>query len=249
MRNTARAAFVLTLMLPLAAAAGVRVLVEGRDPERTLFPSDRFAVFDFTQNTFERVHLPKPNCRTQPVACEDIEVLNTLDGFNTQPRLTIPFSGAIDVASVTSDTIFLLSLGSTLGGGSFGRKVGINQIVWDPATLTLHAESDELLAPHTRYLLVVTSGVRDAHGESIGGGRFDDDALDALEQTRDRHRQRVVAATVFTTLSTTSVLEKIRDQVKRGAVAPVDFRIGAGGVSSVNRRASAWRSAAGVVGW
>src|SRR5689334_16330571 len=232
MRNPARLAFVLTLLLPLAASAGVRVLMEGRDPARTLFPSDRFAVLDFSQNTFERVHLPKPDCRAQPVACEDIDVLNTLDGFSTQPRLTIPFSGAIDVATATSDTIFLIDLGSTLGGGSFGRRVGINQIVWDPATLTLHAESDELLEPHTRYLLVVTSGVRDGHGEPIGGGRFDDDALDALELTRGHH-QRVVAATVFTTLSTTSVLEKIRDQVKRGAVAPVDFRIGEGGERAV----------------
>lgn len=235
MRSTARrAAFVLVLMLPLtASAAGVRVLVEGRDPDRTLFPSDRFAVFDFAQNTFERVQLPRPDCTTQPVACEDIDVLNTLDGFNTQPRLTIPFSGAIDVASVSGDTVFLVSLGSTLGGGSFGRKVGINQIVWDPATLTLHAESDELLEPHTRYLLVVTSGVRDARGHAIVGGRFGDEVLDALDGTRGHHRNRAVAATVFTTLSTTSVLEKIRDQVKAAPVTPVDFRIGTNGERAV----------------
>jgi dienelactone hydrolase len=229
------AVFLLVLTsLPLtASAAGVRVIADGRSPDRTLFPSDRFTVFDLTQNTFQRVRLPKPDCRAQPVACEDIDVLNTLDGFNLQPRLTIPFTGAIDVVSVTSDTVFLISLGSTLGGGSFGRKVGISQIVWDPATSTLHAESDELLEPHTRYVLIVTSGVRDAQGRAISGGRFDDEVRDALDGTRGQHRNRAVAATVFTTLSSTSVLEKIRNQVKAGAVAPVDFRIGAGGERAV----------------
>jgi dienelactone hydrolase len=240
MRSTARLAALATVLtaLPLAAsAAGVRVLSDARDPERTLFPSDQFTVFDVTQNTFLRVHLPKPDCAAQPIACEDIDVLNTLDGFNPQPRLTIPFSGAIDVASVTSDTVFLISLGSTLGGGSFGHKVGINQVVWDPASLTLHAESDELLEPHTRYAFIVTGGVRDAHGHPIAGAGFDDDApedvIDALDRTRAQHRDRAVAATVFTTLSTTSVMEKIRDQVKAARVAPVDFRIGANGERAV----------------
>ena len=236
MRSTARLAFALVLTsLPLAASAGagVRVLSEGRDPGRTLFPSDRFTVVDFSQNTLVRVHLPRPDCTAQPVACEDVDVLNTLDGFNPEPRLTIPFSGAIDVASATSDTIFLVSLGSTLGGGSSGHKVGIDQIVWDPASLTLHAESDELLEPHTRYALIVTSGVRDALGHPIAGGGFEDEAREALARTRAHHHDRAVAATVFTTLSTTSVLEKIRDQVKAGAVQPVDFRIGTGGERAV----------------
>lgn len=236
MRSLARrAAFAVALMsLPLTAfAGGVRVLSDHRDPDRNLFPSDRFAVLDFTQNTFERVHLPKPDCSAQPIACEDIDVLNTLDGFNPQPRLTIPFSGPIDVASATSDTIFLVSLGSTLGGGSVGHRVGINQVVWDSATFTLHAGSDELLEPHTRYALIVTSGVRDAHGHPLSGGAFDGDALDALDATRGHHHDRAIAATVFTTLSTTSVLEKIRNQVKAAHVAPVDFQIGANGERAV----------------
>lgn len=236
MRSIARcAAFALVLTsLPLtASAAAVRVLGDSRDPDRTLFPSDQFTVFDATQNTLLRVHLPKPDCRAQPVACEDIDVLNTLDGFNPQPRLTIPFSGAIDVASVSSETIFLVSLGSTFGGGSVGRKVGINQVVWDPASLTLHAEADELLDQHTRYVLIVTSGVRDAYGHPITGSRFDDEIAEALDRTRAHHHDRAVAATVFTTLSTTSVLEKIRNQVKAGTVAPVDFHIGTNGERAV----------------
>lgn len=235
MRSITRcAAFSLVLLsLPAAATAGVRVQNDARDPSRTLFPSDRFTVVDFTQNTLRRVQLPKPNCRAQPVACEDIDVLNTLDGFNLQPRYTIPFTDAIDVQSVTSDTVFVLSLGSVGGGGSIGKKVGINQIVWDPASLTLHATSEDLLEQRTRYLLVVTSGVRDARGRSLDGDRLDDEAADALEATRSHHRNRIVAATVFTTMSSTAVLEKIRNQVKAAAVAPVDFRIGTRGERAV----------------
>jgi hypothetical protein len=45
--------------------------------------------------------------------------------------------------------------------------VGINQVVWDPATNTLHAESNDLLDQHTRYALIVTNGVHDADGHSI----------------------------------------------------------------------------------
>jgi hypothetical protein len=105
--------------------------------------------------------------------CADLDVINTLDGFNLQPRLSIPFSGPIDVATVSSETVFLVRLGDALGG-SGGETVGINQIVWDPATNTLHAESDELLDQHTRYLLVVTTGVLDAGGEPIGRDAFDD---------------------------------------------------------------------------
>ena len=90
-------------------------------------------------------------------------MLNTLDGFNIQPRVSIAFDGAIDVASVNSDSVFLISLGLR----SFGDKVGINQVVWDPATNTLHVESDELLEQHTTYAVVVTNRVRDADGKPL----------------------------------------------------------------------------------
>ncbi len=152
------------------------------------FPSDWFTVPDYTQNTLRRVSLPMPDCQVQVSDCEDIAVLNELDGFNVQPRLSVPFSSPIDVKTVTSNTLFLLSLGSTgsaqddmpqglsgRGSGQYrqpqggdympwGTVVGINQVVWDPSTKTLHVESDELLAQHTRFALIVTRGIRDASG-------------------------------------------------------------------------------------
>src|SRR5262249_59095725 len=97
-----------------------------------------------------------------------ITVINTLDGFNLQPRLSVAFSGPIDVSTVNSSTVFLIKLSDpTAPNESGGQVVGINQVVWDVATNTLHVESDELLEQHTRYALVVPHGIHDAHGHPV----------------------------------------------------------------------------------
>jgi hypothetical protein len=221
----------VSCFIPLAvSAADVEVL--------SLFPSDRFTVHDRTQNTRRRVNLAKPDCALNVVRCQDIDVLNTLDGFNIQPRLSVAFSGPVDVASVNSDSIFLVSLGSTLGRGSFGDKVGINQLVWDPQTNTLHAESDELLEQHTRYALVVTDRVRDAEGKPLEARRIShrnhDDDDDVMEGSARRHGHgRILAASIFTTQTITTTLEKIRDQIKASHPAPARFDVGSAGQRAV----------------
>ena len=45
--------------------------------------------------------------------------------------------------------------------------IGINQIVWDPASLTLFAESNDHLDEDSNYALIVTTGVHDASGNPI----------------------------------------------------------------------------------
>ncbi len=57
-----------------------------------------------------RVNVPLPNCATNPSDCADLTLVNQLDGFNLQPRLSIPFDGAIDVSTVNSKTVFLIKL-------------------------------------------------------------------------------------------------------------------------------------------
>ena len=52
------------------------------------------------------------------------------------------------------------------------KVTGINQIAWEPATNTLHVESDQLLRQHTTYILVVTTDVRDAAGKRIQSAFF-----------------------------------------------------------------------------
>src|SRR5207247_1484734 len=115
-------------------------------PDRGPFPSDRFTVADASQLTNRRINLPLPDASTRPSDYADVSVINTLDGFNLQPRLSISFDGPIDVNSVNSDDVFVIRLGDTQNPQDRGGQVvGINQVVWDPATNTLHVESDQLL--------------------------------------------------------------------------------------------------------
>ena len=140
-------------------------------PDRGPFPSDRFTVADASQLTNRRINLPLPEATSRPSDYADVSVINTLDGFNLQPRLSVSFSGPIDVTTVNSTTVFLVKLGDTTSPeDSGGQIVGINQTVWDVATNTLHVESDELLDQHTRYALIVTRGVKDTDGKPVAPG-------------------------------------------------------------------------------
>jgi len=130
--------------------------------------------------------------------------------------------------------------------------------VWDPALLTAFAETDELLDQHTRYALVVTSGVRDADGDAVGAAEgFEDfrhdlnfgqtkeeslkayrkDLLDALAVARtlglDVPRSVIVGLSIFTTQSVTSTLEKVRAQIKARTPAPATFALAADGSRTV----------------
>jgi hypothetical protein len=237
--------------------SAVHPLFDLGSPAGGPFASDRFTVADPTQNTGRRVNLPLPDALTNLSDYQDTQVLNTLDGFNLQPRLSIPFDGPIDVNSVTSQTVFLISLGDTLNPqDQGGQVVGINQIVWDPPTNTLHVESDQLLNQHTRYALIVTNGLDDANGQPVqptedfehfrhdlNFGQTDDPALtsyrkellDALAATSQDGipEKSVVVASVFTTESATAMLEKIRDQIHAATPAAADFLLGPNGERTV----------------
>jgi hypothetical protein len=89
------AAVVLTPALAIAATHPVFNL---QSTTQSPFPSDRFTVLDGQQITGLRVNVPLPNCATNPSDCADLTLVNQLDGFNLQPRISIPFDGAIDAA-------------------------------------------------------------------------------------------------------------------------------------------------------
>jgi hypothetical protein len=234
MSSLRRALFfaLLTLLaLPSIAeadAAGVQPRFDLSSPAGGPFPSNRWTTFDWSQQTFLRVDLPKPDCVVRPSDCADIDVLNTLDGFNMQPRISIPFTGAIDPASVNSSNVFLIRLPDL-------KVTGINQIAWEVATNTLHVESDQLLSQHTTYILVVTTDVRDAAGDRIGSAFFRPQMHGEMADLvhglpGDLRLPDVAVATVFTTQSATSLLEQVRAQIKASTPAPADFVLGAGGV-------------------
>jgi hypothetical protein len=226
MRSVLRVALIaLALAFPGAALAGTTA---GQP-----FPSNLYTVPDYSQITRLRVDLPRPNCAVRVTDCQDIAVLDTLDGFNIQPRISVPFSGPIDPSTVSSSSVFLV--------GPRGHVVGINQIEWEPAADTLHFESDEQLAQDTRYLLVVTRHVHDASGHPL-----DPIDLHQLVGQSDYARSLrsellsgfvagvgpldVAAASVFTTQSITSISEKIRRQLR---ATPVDFDLGTNGERTV----------------
>jgi hypothetical protein len=243
------------------AAADVHALFDLTAPTTGPFPSDWFTVPDRSQNTRRRVSLPVPDCAERASDCADLSVINTLDGFNVQPRVSIPFDGPIDVSTVTSSTVFLVRLGrdgedcaedrqDDGGCDERSRTIGINQIVWDVLTNVLHVESDELLRQHTRYALIVTDGVRDAGGTPVEAteafrrfrheprGAYRQALLDAIHAARrvGVNERDIVTASVFTTQSVTAILEKIRDQIKAATPNPADFLLGPGKTRTVFRR-------------
>jgi Bacterial virulence factor lipase N-terminal len=161
---------------PLVDTPAVHPVFDLSAPAGSPFPSDRFTVPDPDQNTGRRVALPMPaDCAGNRSDCDDITVLNELDGFNQHPRVSIPFDGDIDIdqTSVTPETVFIVSVPdfdeqTWLTAPPMVDSIRLTRIVWDPETRTLHARADEALQEHTRYAIVVTRGVRDATGQSIG---------------------------------------------------------------------------------
>jgi Big-like domain-containing protein len=235
----ATALAVLALGVP-AGAGGAPGVVRAEQP----FPSNLFTELDLAQATGLRVDLPKPDCAVRPSDCADIDVLNTLDGFNVQPRISIPFSGPIDLATVSSDTVFLL--------GPSGRRIGINQIVWEPAANTLHVESDEQLKPRTTYLLIVTRGVHGLNGEPLDRIAFWREVLfgrpadDAAKRYRTQlclelagaaiagvKPSEIAGASVFTTQSVAAISQKIRAQIRASAPTAPSFGLGSAGERTV----------------
>jgi hypothetical protein len=227
------AAFALALILPGGALAAT----SAGQP----FPSNLYTTADSTQITGLRVDLPKPNCATHSSDCADIAVLDTLDGFNIQPRISIPFSGPIDLSTVRSSNIFLV--------GPAGKVVGINQAVWEPAANTLHVESNDQLAQDTTYLLVVSRGVHDASGNPLAQTSFLHDLnfgqtkdaamkayrkalIDALPMAMAGgvEEDNIAAVSLFTTQSINAISKKIRAQLTGGTV---NFNLGTAGQRTV----------------
>ena len=75
----------IVLAFPAAAFAGT----SAGQPT----PTNLDTVADATQLTGLRVDLPLPNCAANALRCDDVSVLNTLDGFNIQPRSDDPVLG------------------------------------------------------------------------------------------------------------------------------------------------------------
>jgi hypothetical protein len=261
-RRTLVVLVAIVLLTPALALAETHPLFNLQSTTQSPFPSDRFTALDAQQLTGLRVNVPLPNCATNPSDCADLTLVNQLDGFNLQPRLAVAFDGAIDVTTVNSNTVFLVQVPSSfkVDGDAFDgfqpNIIGINQVVWDPASLTLFAEADQHLNQRSSYLLVVTRGVHDAAGNPIQAShdftnlnasdsadarlRLYRQTLHSLIDNGTLHRiapgldkKDIAAASLFTTESATATLESIRAQIKAAAAPTVNFNLGSGGAKTV----------------
>lgn len=143
---------------PASAAEPIRVR-DGGGVETSVFPNDRFTVRDTAQLTGLRVALPVPDCTeaTRSI-CEALEILNTTDGFDLQPRFFIPFTGDVDVATVTSQTAYVQGPGG---------RVALQELTFDPRLDVLAARTRDQLPEQTRHTLVLTRSVRGTDGQSL----------------------------------------------------------------------------------
>src|SRR6185295_10043239 len=212
------------------------------------FPTDLYTVADASNRTGRRVNMSLRDCT--PSDCDDLAVVNTMDGFNLMPRISVPFDGEIDPGSVSSSSVFIVELAQVGEQTIVANRVGINQVVWDPETTTLHVESDQVLRQTARYAVIVTNGIRDMSGRPVQASDAFDDFRHDLNygQTKSEElkeyrnalittlaaverlgvsKQDVVALSVFTTQSATATLENVRDYLKRlPPPAPANFAIG-----------------------
>ena len=158
--------------LPVSATSTVAV-VRGSALGSRIFPDNFFTVSDKGQVSGRRLNFrlgidyPSVGGAVQPVCtdadfsiCDGFAELNKLDGFDLQPRVTVPFTGAINLASVNDRNFFITS-----AGGVFVS--GLRQLTFDPVTNTLAGISDAFLREDTLYRIRVTSGIRDTTGNPV----------------------------------------------------------------------------------
>jgi hypothetical protein len=156
-----------------AKAKRVHVM-RGKSMETRIFPANYFTVRDRRQVTGRRVHFKlgrdfpnvgngvvKRRCTSKTYSiCDGFAQLNKLDGFDLQPRVTVPFTGAIRLSSVNAKDFFITDAHNRFASG-------FRQLTFDPVTHTLAGISDRFLREHARYRIHVTRGIRDARGRRV----------------------------------------------------------------------------------
>jgi dienelactone hydrolase len=211
-----------------------------------IFPSDRHTVADPAQLTGRRVSLAMPSCPTDPSGCDDVMLLNQLDGFSVNPRIAITFDGAIKIETVTRETAFLV----VLGPEGTAAPIALGQLVWDSEGKVLYARPERALRQSRIYGLVVTTRVLDAEGRRL---RPAPDYLKPREGTgHDRKVETqmwkaiapaglkwadIAAISLFTTQSVTTDLERMRAVLESRAPPTLTFDLASGGAASVYPRA------------
>jgi hypothetical protein len=139
-------------------------VLQGDSYTTRIFPDNYFTTRDSRQLTGLRVNFVQGRdyaaCdQTDYSICDGFQELDKLDGFDLQPRVTVPFSGPIDLGSVSAADFYI--------SGAKGFLSGLRQLTFDPQTRTLAGIADAFLQEDTTYTVHVTSGIRDPAGHAV----------------------------------------------------------------------------------
>lgn len=218
---------VLTLLTAALAVAGnVTVAFDPRDPAIGPFPTDFLTTPDATQLSGRRVNLPMPDCTGRQGDCQEMALINQLDGFNVQAGLMVRFNGAVNPDTLKAGVRILWLDGSD-------RITGVNRITWDPSANAMLAKPDEPLRQGLKYAVVVTDEVKDTDGAPVVkdegfqacideriGGEYCTEIKDAVALAyRLMPGTDITGGTVFTTLNGTPLLEAARRMIDQSAPA------------------------------
>jgi pimeloyl-ACP methyl ester carboxylesterase len=227
------------LVVPLLSASGVTVNWNPADPTVGPYPSDALTTPDSTQKNGIRVNLPMPDCTAGPTDCQDVQMLNQLDGFQTAPRIAVTFSGPVDTDTI-HHALYYIALDNLTteehGINTTGEMLYVTQMIYDPTTNTLYGKPDGNLDQHRQYIVVVTDTIRDMAGDPVepdpgytacaGPPAFSQpDYCAELSQAVTRVAAQIapahiVAATVFTTMNVTTWMEKAYAQLPNVTLPP-----------------------------
>lgn len=116
----------------------------------TLFPSDRLTVKDSRQATGKRVNLPVTGCKQRPTDCDELRLINRLDGFDLDPRVELDLGRRIDPKRVTRRAAYLQKVAG-------GPRIGLERLVYSPRRKVLYGHPSMQLEEATRYRLVVAA--------------------------------------------------------------------------------------------
>ncbi len=236
--------FIFCLFAPLLSASGVTVKWSPQDPAVGPYPTDFLTTPDSTQKTGLRINLPMPDCGAAPSDCQDVQLINAIDGFQTAPRVTINFSAPIDVSTIHHAVYYIAldNLSQTEHGINFtGQMLYLTQMIYDPTTNTLYGKPDGNLDQHRHYALVVTDAIHDLAGDPVtadpgytscaspGPGvaqtvycsQLTLAVNSAAAQVAPAH---IVGASVFTTMSETDWMQQAYAQIPNIAPPPTPIQ-------------------------
>jgi dienelactone hydrolase len=210
-----------------------------------IFPTDRLTTPDPAQLTGRRVALLAPSCPIDPSGCDEVALLNQLDGFSVNPRVAITFDAPIRIESVTRDTAFIVPVAAE----GAAAPIPLGQFVWDAEGKVLYARPERALLQSRVHALVVTTRILDGEGKRLrpapdflkprdGTGherKVETQMWKAISPTGLKWAD-IAGIALFTTGSVTADLERMRAVLESRAPPAVTFDLAPGGAASVFAR-------------